>query len=498
MKTSTTALAAALCLCPLSADANTLPTLTNLAQGALAGLNVAGNQDVPGFEIKVLRHGRTLYHQAFGDWEQGQIAAADSSTKTMSGALIMSVTQYSVLPFSLDTTLADLLPAFDTPDKREITIRQAFSHTSGLPAQGASSPILANPDITLQQAAAQIADLPLIAEPGTAFAYGGLSMHAAGAAAEIAAGVEFNELFARRITRPMDLDNTTFARSSETNPRVAGGIDTTADDFTRFMDMLLNNGIDRPSGARILSPQSVDAMLTRVTTDDTPIASSPVDNNRYGIGTWLDQLNHASPGVDALAAGARGFHSWIDESQGLVFTLATDTTRFSSIETLSAHMHAAILTDLSGNLVGDIDQDGQIDARDIDLLSTAIQTGSTGTIFDLNGSGTVDRLDLDFLITGILGTAPGDANLDGTVDLLDLSSLAENFNQFGRGWAEGNFNANGFTGLGDLSILATHFDFGATPTLVAAPEPAATLTGLIALTLVARRSRGSLSLPANR
>jgi hypothetical protein len=84
------------------------------------------------------------------------------------------------------------------------------------------------------------------------------------------------------------------------------------------MDMLLNGGVDRTSLTTVLTADSVEEMLRRQTTDELVIANTPTGNNRYGIGVWLDQLGQAGPVVDVLAAGARGFHSWIDKSAGLV------------------------------------------------------------------------------------------------------------------------------------------------------------------------------------
>ena len=41
------------------------------------------------------------------------------------------------------------------------------------------------------------------------------------------------------------------------------------------MDMLLQEGIDRPIGVRMLSADTVQTMLTRQTTDDQPIGVMP-------------------------------------------------------------------------------------------------------------------------------------------------------------------------------------------------------------------------------
>jgi hypothetical protein len=63
----------------------------------------------------------------------------------------------------------------------------------------------------------------------------------------------------------------------------------------------------------------------------------------------------------------------------------------------------------------------------------------------------------------------GDANLDGLVDLIDLSTLASSFGASGSGiqWVNGDFNGDDAVDLVDLSLLATNFGSGAS-----VPEPA--------------------------
>lgn len=345
----------------LPADGQDFSQLTALAEGALVGENV--DTAVPGFEVRLLRAGQAIYHQSFGEWSLDRPARADSSTKTLSGALMMSLAETGEGGFSLDSRLSDFLTEYDQPDYRDITVGQAFSHTAGFRGEDATSLILAAPNITLRQAAWAIAQQPLEnGPPGSTFAYGGLSMHAAGAAAEVATGESFLDLFDERIASPMGLTDTRFVTASDTNPRVAGGLQSTATDFGRAMDMLLNAGVDRVSGARILESASVEEMLS-LQTADLPIANSPIDNGRYGIGVWVDQFGEASPTVDALAGGARGFHSWIDQSHDLVFTFATDQTLFSNVQELSSLMHRAILNAISQP--GDFNDDGVVDGSDL-------------------------------------------------------------------------------------------------------------------------------------
>lgn len=373
---------AAIVLLGARASAQDFSELTSLAEGALVGIGV--DQPVEGFEIIVLKAGQPLYHEAFGNWTIGQVASADSATKTLSGALVMAVAESGDGGFSLDSRLADFLPEYNKPSYSDITVRQAFSHTSGLPGDDVSSLILTAPNITLRQAGYLVSQQPLEnGPPGSTFAYGGLSMQAVGAAMEVATGEAYIDLFAERIAGPLGMSDTRFYIASDTNPRVAGGVETTAADMACFTDMLLNGGVDRVTGTRVLSEATVAEMVTRQTTDAQPIANSPTDNNRYGIGVWIDQLGMAGPTVDYLAAGARGMHSWVDETHGLVFAFATDETSFRFIDTLSSQMHRAILAEIL--LPGDFNDDGSVDAADYTMWRDSVGSPAETLPNDIDG-----------------------------------------------------------------------------------------------------------------
>ncbi|MEM6332170.1 MAG: PEP-CTERM sorting domain-containing protein [Planctomycetota bacterium] len=141
-------------------------------------------------------------------------------------------------------------------------------------------------------------------------------------------------------------------------------------------------------------------------------------------------------------------------------------------------------------LPGDFDNDGDVDADDIDLLLTEIN-GSADPAFDLTGDGITNADDLTELIEVILATRPGDANLDGQVGTPDLAILASNFGTQATSWANANFNGLDGVGTPDLAILAASFGFGTTPVSAATPaipEPATlAITALGALGLARRR-----------
>nr|WP_145444833.1 hypothetical protein [Mucisphaera calidilacus]QDU70680.1 hypothetical protein Pan265_05100 [Mucisphaera calidilacus] len=129
------------------------------------------------------------------------------------------------------------------------------------------------------------------------------------------------------------------------------------------------------------------------------------------------------------------------------------------------------------------------------LNNQGIQVGPADVFFtDFNGSFALyaSGLDLGLNTGGALEidnldalevVLTGDANLDGRVDLLDLSILASSFGGVGD-WRQGDFNGDGLVNLLDLSALASNFG-GSTG---AVPEPAvATLLGLGLLAVGRRR-----------
>ena len=70
---------------------------------------------------------------------------------------------------------------------------------------------------------------------------------------------------------------------------------------------------------------------------------------------------------------------------------------------------------------GDVDRNGRIDVGDVDTLSAAIRLQDPRrTLFDLNQDGVLDRGDLSFLVRDVLGTHPGDADLNGVFNSSDM------------------------------------------------------------------------------
>jgi CubicO group peptidase (beta-lactamase class C family) len=183
---------------------------------------------------------------------------------------------------------------YDTvPAIREITIRDLLTHTSGLLSGGpGSTEARQNPrtaDTTLADYIPRLGAVPLDFQPGSAWRYSpGAGIDTLGRIVEIASGQSFDQFLKVRIFEPLGMRDTTFSLGDDQLSRLvtlyratpnglekspqqagfssrkyfsgAGGLMSTAEDYLRFEQMLLNGG--QLSGNRLLSPRTVSLMAT--------------------------------------------------------------------------------------------------------------------------------------------------------------------------------------------------------------------------------------------
>ena len=83
-------------------------------------------------------------------------------------------------------------------------------------------------------------------------------------------------------------------------------------------------------------------------------------------------------------------------------------------------------------------------------------TRSGGRTVNVSGWGTLHLTSTPFYVNPTL--LPGDANLDGRVDVLDLAVLAANYRkQVTGGWTQADFNHDGVVDVQDLALLAANY-----------------------------------------
>ena len=285
-----------------------------------------------GMALVLLKDGVIIYDKSSSGITSDTVIPIASATKWLSAAVIMALVDEGVL--SLDDKASKYLDNY-TGHHGEMTVRQMFSHTSGLPGHYSSTripgsdDILSNRKITLAESVDMIAEIELLEDPGTQFYYGGLSMQVAGRIAEVASGKDWLTLFEEKVAHPLGMTETDYNGLGPTNnPRIAGSIQTSAHQYAQFLQMLLADGTYE--GKRILSPNAVNEML-KDQTFGVPIVSSPwqkyeyllpVEEVRYGIGCWLEVTDERGNAMEASSQGAFGFSPWIDKDRNLAGVLA--------------------------------------------------------------------------------------------------------------------------------------------------------------------------------
>lgn len=203
-------------------------------------------------------------------------------------------------------------------------------------------------------------------------------------------------------------------------------------------------------GERIVVVENLEAFTFRYGTD-VPVA-----------GQWTGGLANGDELLTLTIAGIirQQFEyedAWVPASDNGGYTLQIIDGTDPDVENWSlgtSWQSSAITNGTPGvsNIPGDFDENGVVDAQDIDLLSHAIATQRNAWAYDLNSDGLVNRSDVESLIVDILETQFGDANLDGTVDTLDFAIWNAHRFQNGTGWAHADFNCDTITDASDFAI----------------------------------------------
>ncbi len=204
-------------------------------------------------------------------------------------------------------------------------------------------------DKTLADFVSGLAKLPLAHQPGEVWDYG-LSVDVLARVIEVASGQPFDQFLEARLFRPLEMVDTGFhvpeaklsrlvdppaisgppdsVMADVTKPTKlfsgGGGLVSTAADYLRFCQMLLNRG--ELDGVRILSPATVKLMTTNALPSDIRFAGSgivgPQGGSTWGLGFAVrsDAAWSMVPGsVGSFNwMGTSGTYFWIDPAEQLI------------------------------------------------------------------------------------------------------------------------------------------------------------------------------------
>jgi CubicO group peptidase (beta-lactamase class C family) len=264
--------------------------------------------------LLAVRGDTVLHEKAFGRMTRRTVIPIASASKWLTSATLMTFVDEGRL--ALDDRVARHLPGF-TGAKRDITVRELLSHTTGLPYPSCEG----DPSTTLAACVRMIArGGDPTSTPGAEFHYSGVGFAIAGRLIEELNGTSFERAFEARIARPLGMTHTRFdgqTRPRNRNPAPAASARSTVDDYARFLSMLAHDGT--VDGQRVLSAASVaeierDQVAGLDTRDDAAVQITDIPT--YGLGVWRDVVGPDDAIQVVSGSGALGFYPWIDRLRG--------------------------------------------------------------------------------------------------------------------------------------------------------------------------------------
>ncbi len=361
---------------------------TELAKIAPAVEGLIQEDKLVGASVLVIRHGKTVYFEQFGqrDREQNLPMEADtlfriySMTKGPASALALMLCEEGTL--SLDDPVSHYLPSFSEqtvtieegetdPARRATTVRDLLRHTSGF-GPGNSPQYreqgVRNPQATLSEMSEKLGPLPLAAHPGEQWVYS-FSSDVLAAVIASAAGKSFPELLQERVLTPLGMSNTfyqvppdkasrlsTLYRNKEgvlepsdqaetsnflKDPAFKGGgsgLVSTIKDYAKFLQMISNNGVYQ--GERYLRADTVELMRTNQLPRAIPCIGIGQNQKRHGIGFGLgfsvkylydDRWDAAAPVGEYGWGGAASTHYWLSPSHDLIVVTMEQTMPYTPL-----------------------------------------------------------------------------------------------------------------------------------------------------------------------
>lgn len=396
MRTASRALAV-LAAVPLLLGAQ--PARPSMPRAAASGFNdvrlaridslvtrLIANKRIPGAVVMLVQDGAVVYNKAFGyrdietkaPLQRDDIFRIASQTKAITSLAAMMLWEEG--KFALDDPISKYIPEFDKqqvltkfnpadssyeskPTQRRTTIRQLFTHTSGLDYADIGSEefraIYAKAGVTsmgregevLADKVRILARLPLRYEPGERFNYS-LSVDVLGRLVEVLSGMPLNEFFRTRIFEPLRMRDTWFELPAERRSRLVtlhnetdgvlapmrtgqsgmqpdfparrvtyfaggAGLSGTTSDYARFLQLFLNGG--ELDGVRLVSRKTVELML---------VNHIPRLQPAFGLGFGLETPETDFRTVLSSGSfewgGAFATTYWADPSERLVALIYTN------------------------------------------------------------------------------------------------------------------------------------------------------------------------------
>lgn len=335
---------------------------------------------VAGVVTLVARQGKVVHYQAQGyrnreekiPMKEDDLFVIMSMTKPIASTALMMLFEEG--RFLLNDPVSKWLPEFDkmqvkaadgklTP-ARPITVRHVLTHTAGLGnPRGATLP-----QTSLRDKVRQIATYPLNFQPGDKWEYGSATDVVA-ALVEVMSGMNMDDFLRARVFKPLGMNDTHYnvpeskwerrasvyvpEKDGSIKPRAmtrprpttvfggVAGLTSTAADYFRFHQMMLNGGTSIPSppsqagdkgGVRLLSPKTVDLMISNHIGDLLTMRGSGAS---FGLGYSIlmdpgKSSESLTPGTFGWG-GAWGTYFFVDPVEEMIGIIMIQITAYTHL-----------------------------------------------------------------------------------------------------------------------------------------------------------------------
>lgn len=365
-------------------SADSLQLLSHFLESA------AEEKEIPGAVAMIVKDGAVVYRKAFGfgDIEQDQqmtpnhIFRIASMTKPITSTAILMLAERGEL--SVEDPVSMYIPEFSNPTvleevnfsdttwtarpaRREVTIHDLLTHTSGIAygfidstmnaiySKSEVSDGIGAANATISETMGRLGELPLKHEPGESWTYG-LSTDVLGRVVEVASETPFDIFLKENIFDPLGMDDTGFYAAPDKRNRVAAvyrnpapnelaritplpeseeensgmtgsetyfsggaGLLSTADDYHRFLQAVLNGGM---LGDTRIFGEEVTRLLTEHQMGNMMLGS---DGFTYGFGLAVegDHLENGRRAGRLSWGGIFQTYPWIDPDRNATVVLMT-------------------------------------------------------------------------------------------------------------------------------------------------------------------------------
>ncbi|SCX67760.1 serine hydrolase [Variovorax sp. EL159] len=351
---------------------------------------------IPGAVLLVARQGKVAWFEPVGklDPASGTAMPRDgifriySMSKPITTVAAMMLVEDGRL--KLDDPIATYLPEFarmtvgvekpgpdgkpvlDTvPARRPITVQDLMRHTSGLTygffgpglvKQAYNAANLGVDDPTNAEFSQRLAKLPLAYQPGTTWEYSH-STDILGRVVEVVSGQSLYQFEKSRLLDPLGMKDTSYyVPEAARQPRIAeplandrsfgvgadfndprvvrklesggGGLVSTAGDYARFLQMLLNGG--SLDGKRYLGPRTLALMTADHSNAGAGIVPGPLylpgPGYGFGLGFAVRRNDGEAPypaaGGEYNWGGAGGTYMWVDPKNEMFVVLMLQSPKY--------------------------------------------------------------------------------------------------------------------------------------------------------------------------